>query len=471
MGKLADAYVELTTRDGKMMAGLAGARARLGAFASSAKSTLTIPFTIAGGVGAAAATAFLYDATQKAADLSETMNKVSVTFGDSADEVKTFAKDLSDQFGIVRNVSLDAAANFGLITQGMGLSTEESAKLSTRLVKLAADAGSFFNVPVADALEKIRAGLVGEAEPLRTFGVNLSETAVQARAVEMGLAKTAKEVGDTAKVMARADLITKGLAKASGDLDRTQDGLVNRQRILIGRFEEFRTELGNSLIPVMEDLVSVAEQLNEVMKETFNAGAVESFANALRGVITTAGMIGKSPAKTIGAAAGAAALDQNNIVGQIVKAMLGPAGSLIPTFDKLTGASDRLKESLVQSAMEVMGPGKGGGGGAVQGKGKLQNVPPEHVLNEMLVKAGVAAVGNVAAIGGAGVAKGSPSSWTDQLSGARQLQLDALATNDPAKEMVKEQKATNVLLREIARGPRNRDDKTPRVIAVARGRE
>ncbi|MQA17739.1 MAG: hypothetical protein GEV09_27820, partial [Pseudonocardiaceae bacterium] len=47
---------------------------------------------------------------------------------------------------------------------------------------------SVFNVDVSEALDAIQAGLRGEADPLERFGVGLTDAAVRAHAVELGLA-------------------------------------------------------------------------------------------------------------------------------------------------------------------------------------------------------------------------------------------------------------------------------------------
>ena len=71
--------------------------------------------------------------------------------------------------------------------------------MSSRMVELAADMASAKNVPLDVALEKIRAGLIGESEPLRTMGVLLSEARVKQEAYSSGLAETGTELTNTQK--------------------------------------------------------------------------------------------------------------------------------------------------------------------------------------------------------------------------------------------------------------------------------
>ena len=104
--------------------------------------------------------------------------------------------------------------------------------MSEQLLRLGADLASFNNLEVGDALDKLRSGLTGEAEPLRELGVLLSEDAVQAEALASGLAESTKAITEADKVQARYNLILKQTATAQGDFARTSTGLANAQRII-----------------------------------------------------------------------------------------------------------------------------------------------------------------------------------------------------------------------------------------------
>ena len=150
------------------------------------------------------------------------------------------------------------------MTQASGLSASASAKLSAELAKLAADASSFFNVPMDVALEKIR-GLVGESEPIRSFGVLLSEAAVGEEALRIGLVKSTKELNDQTKVLARASLITKGMAKASGDLERHRGHAANQMKKFVGSVENFKADFGKGLIGPLTEAIKLAGDLGKAL--------------------------------------------------------------------------------------------------------------------------------------------------------------------------------------------------------------
>src|SRR3990172_9582882 len=123
-----------------------------------------------------------------ASDLEETRNKVSVVFGEMSEDVLAWGEDSAQAFGQSKQQALEAARTFGNLFTSMGLGKDKSAEMSKGLVELAADLASFNNMDPTVVLEKLRSGLVGEVEPLRTLGVNLTMEATKAKAREMGLA-------------------------------------------------------------------------------------------------------------------------------------------------------------------------------------------------------------------------------------------------------------------------------------------
>ncbi len=202
-----------------------------------------------------------------ASDLNEAMNKVEVVFGDAAGEVKAFGRTSARSVGLSARAALEAAGTFGNLFTTIGMGKKPAADMSISLVKLAADLASFNNLNPEDVLEKLRSGLVGEVEPLRTLGINLNQTAVQAKAMEMGLADANGQVSQAALIQARYALILEQTRNAQGDFSRTSSALANSTRIMRAEFEDARAKLGQDLLPVAIDAVHT---FNDLL-DTFNA--------------------------------------------------------------------------------------------------------------------------------------------------------------------------------------------------------
>jgi hypothetical protein len=234
--------------------------------------------------GITAAVGAIGDLVGSASDLNEQVSRTGQIFGEAAGAVTDFASTTAQALGISRAEALEAAGNFGQLFQTAGLSADAAADMSTSLVKLASDLASFNNISTDDALQKLKSGLVGESEPLRSVGVLLSEDAVKAQALAMGLANSAGELTEAAKVQARYALILQQTASAQGDFARTSTGLANAQRIIRASFADLRSELGGAFLPVVAQAASwLAQQLPRALQTVREA--VQQLAPIIQAVL------------------------------------------------------------------------------------------------------------------------------------------------------------------------------------------
>lgn len=196
---------------------------------------------------------YLRSSVDAASDLSETISKGRQIFGSSAADIEAWAGKASIAFGQSKRQAIDTAAEFANLFQNVGLE-QEATSFSKRLTELGSDLASFFNTDVDTALQSLRSGLSGQSEPLRKFGVFLNESAVSAKAAAMGFEKVNGQFTDGAKVAARYQLILEQTKNAQGDFARTSDGLANSQRSLAAQMEDLSAEIGEALLPVVQDL-------------------------------------------------------------------------------------------------------------------------------------------------------------------------------------------------------------------------
>jgi hypothetical protein len=253
-----------------------------------------------------------------ASDLSETVSKVGIVFGDSAQQVLDFGSNAATALGMSTSEALAAAGTYGNLFRAMGITEQTSADMSTELVGLAADLASFNNMNPTEVLDKLRAGLSGETEPLRALGVNLNAAAIEAKAMSMGLVestvdalkaqeaqvklekataahtKAVKKYGedsiqarDTAVKMMKAEenltevmaggtteltaaakaqasyaLILEQTSLAQGDFERTSTGLANQQRIAAAQWKDLRTAIGKVGLNIAGKVMS---KVNEIL--------------------------------------------------------------------------------------------------------------------------------------------------------------------------------------------------------------
>jgi len=222
-----------------------------------------------------------------ASDLNESMSKTSVVFEDATDSIVKFSETSATSIGLSQKAALEAASDFAIFGKAAGLTGKDLSAFSTDTLTLAADLASFNNVSLDEAINAIGAGLRGESEPLRRFGVLLSADAVEAEALRMGLEKGTKGFTDQQKVLARQSLIMEQTTIQQGDFARTSEGAANQQRILTAQMEDAKTKIGQGLLPIYQQLIALIVPFAGYLSE--NADMISKVALVVLGL--TGGII------------------------------------------------------------------------------------------------------------------------------------------------------------------------------------
>lgn len=198
-----------------------------------------------------------------ASDFEESLSKVQVVFGDAAGSVEEFASTAAESLGMSEQQALAAAGTYGNLFTAMGMGVEPAAEMSTGLITLASDLASFNNMDPTEVLEKLRAGLTGETEPLKSLGVNLNAAAVEAKAMELGLLEAGGELTASAKAQATYALVLEQTTNAQGDFARTSDGLANSQRIVKAQIADATATIGQMFLPYALQAVNAIRSMVE----------------------------------------------------------------------------------------------------------------------------------------------------------------------------------------------------------------
>lgn len=199
--------------------------------------------------------AFATTSFNAATDAAELQSSFDQTFGAMSATMNKWAEDTGDALGRSTQEMQKAANTFGIFFN-TAVDPAKAAIMSQTFSQLAQDLGSFYNTDTETAIEKLRSGLSGESEPLRDFGVFLTEANVSAKAMEMGLSGVGNELTEQEKILARYQLILEATKNAQGDIGRTSSGTANQIRASQAAFEELQVEVGTKLLPVLTPLIT-----------------------------------------------------------------------------------------------------------------------------------------------------------------------------------------------------------------------
>ena len=205
---------------------------------------------------------FLNGAIESASSLNEEISKSETIFGNSAAEIRKWAKGADEAMGLSEVAALEASGTIGNMFTAMGMGGEEASNMSMAMVQLASDLGSFNNTSTEDAIQAIGAALRGESEPIRRYGVLLDDATLKAEALAKGLYDGTGTLKPASRALAAYSVILNQTTAAQGDFAKTSDGLANSQKILAAQFENAKTEVGKGLLPAMQSLVDILKNMD-----------------------------------------------------------------------------------------------------------------------------------------------------------------------------------------------------------------
>lgn len=303
-----------------------------------------------------------------ASDFDENLNKISVAFGDSADDVKAWADTATESFGLSMNQALEATSLFGDMATSMGISQSEAASMSTSLAGLAGDMASFKNIGIDEAMTALNGVFTGETESLKQLGIVMTEVNLQEFADGLGLVYN--DMTQAEKVQLRYNYVMAMSKNAIGDYARTSDGTANSMRTFQASVENLAITLGQNLLPIVTPIIQKATE----MVNAFAAAdpELQQLVLKIAGIAAAAGpallVIGKM-VSVFGSASGAIGLLSGKIaalggmkaaLSGVFTAITGPVGiavaaiiALVAAFAYLMTTNEGFRNSIMQTVSTI----------------------------------------------------------------------------------------------------------------------
>jgi hypothetical protein len=189
-------------------------------------------------------------------------NKVSTVFGDQRGLVTDWAKEVSAEMGLTVSATENLAAKFGDLLVPMGFTREAAAKMSTSVVGLSGALAEWSGgqVNASQAADILAKAMLGEREGLKTLGISIMETDVQARLLAQGQEELTGKALQQAKAMITQTLIFEKSQDAQAAFAAGGESLARIQSKLKAATGELKESIVKALMPTFANL---AVMLNE----------------------------------------------------------------------------------------------------------------------------------------------------------------------------------------------------------------
>lgn len=169
--------------------------------------------------------------------------------------------------GLTNQQYKNGATTVATYYKNMGLTAEETAKLSGETMNLVADLGAVVDVPFDDALGDFKSALMGNYEAVDKYGINLSASTLENSEFVKSLGKSWNQLSDNEKMMAAYNEILRQSSPMQGLASQEAESFGMQLKLLKESVGEVVGKLGAELLPVLEPVIqSFAEAVEKVTK-------------------------------------------------------------------------------------------------------------------------------------------------------------------------------------------------------------
>ncbi|KDS94214.1 hypothetical protein DHOM_02940 [Dermabacter hominis 1368] len=190
---------------------------------------------------------FAVSSFMSAADLEQSTGAVETVFKQHSAKMLKYAQDADQALGMSENSYNELATILGTQLRNAGM--KDFAEQTNDLIGLGADFSAMFGGTATEAVEAISSALKGERDPIEKYGISLRQSAIDAKAAELGFKKVGGSYDQQAQAAATLALINEQSTDAQGAFNRelgTSSNVIQRAKAW---FEDFTAAIGSKLLP------------------------------------------------------------------------------------------------------------------------------------------------------------------------------------------------------------------------------
>lgn len=280
-------------------------------------------------------------AFKMASDFEQATGKLEVVFQNSSDGMKRWAEDALSTMNLSKATAIQTAADYGALFQGVGISIEKSAEWSKSLTERVADLSNFYDTTTEETISALNSIVTGTVQPMRRFGITMTEANLQQWAFAHGIRKTVREMSESEKVQLRYQFVMDKTKMAVGTTAREADSAGAQMKKFKEAAAELALKFGDLLLPA---IVPIIETINKIITAISHLDdGTKKFIVTFLGILAVVGpvliIIGKlataiSSITSLKAAFAAKSVKEG---ANVSKAMMGMGNSFSFTFLKIMG--------------------------------------------------------------------------------------------------------------------------------------
>lgn len=171
--------------------------------------------------------------------------------------------------GIDPNQLMNYQATFAQMSSSIGMTGEQSVKLSRVLTEIGADLASVKNMDFKKTWNDMASGLAGMSRTLDKYGVNIRNVNLQQKLSDIGIQANIQNLNQNEKALLRTIILLNSTKYAYGDLAETINQPANQVRLLQANFQNLSRTIGNLFLPVVAKILPYINGLTIALQRLF----------------------------------------------------------------------------------------------------------------------------------------------------------------------------------------------------------
>lgn len=195
---------------------------------------------------------YAVEAVDLAADYADALGYSEQVFDEQAEAVQKWVKDNSVALRINKSDLQEYVNSMGSLYRSFGMTSEEAAKYSESLVKLATDLRAATGDDTKQIIESLTSVMTGGYQSGYKYGVVINEAAIKAKALSMGLADVAVDEYKVEKARINLEKATKRASEATVKYGENTLEAQEAQLAVEAAAAEFENALGGQTLALTQ---------------------------------------------------------------------------------------------------------------------------------------------------------------------------------------------------------------------------
>lgn len=206
----------------------------------------------------------------------ENLHLLQVAYGETNSSGEKLVKSMANLSGLDISQLTESLGKYRQLSNALGIASDSANLLSENLLKMQNDIASLYNLDTADVSKKLMSALTGETEAIKILGADITTTALQQKAYNLGIQESVTNMSQAEKTILRYLSVQDQLVSSQGDFANTINSVANQTKIWNAQLDTLGRQLGALFNAILKPMLPI---LNGILM------AINTIIGALLGLL------------------------------------------------------------------------------------------------------------------------------------------------------------------------------------------